>query len=77
MSVVYCHACDTQVDTDFNAEHFDVEDVEITVKKYPDMYELQIIQGDTINKKYMPTDEYDVGELITKFIGDIKYECEQ
>jgi hypothetical protein len=22
MSVVYCHGCDTHIDTDFNAEHF-------------------------------------------------------
>lgn len=25
MSVIYCHNCDTNVDTDFNAEHFDYE----------------------------------------------------
>ena len=23
MSVMYCHKCDTPIDTDFNAEHFD------------------------------------------------------
>jgi len=25
MSIVYCHKCDTYIDTDFNAEHFDEE----------------------------------------------------
>lgn len=25
MSIEYCHKCDTLIDTDFNAEHFDEE----------------------------------------------------
>lgn len=25
MSVIYCHDCDENIDTDFNAEHFDYE----------------------------------------------------
>jgi len=25
MSIEYCHKCDSQIDTDFDAEHFDAE----------------------------------------------------
>lgn len=76
MSIVYCHACDSHIDTDYNAEHFDVDDVEITIKKFPESYEVQIIQGDAINQKKIVNDEYDVGEVITNFVGNIKLDCE-
>lgn len=66
-----CEECDTTVDTDFNCEHFDRDEVEVSIEKVKDGYKVRIISGDCINRLHQVNDEYDVGELVTNFLGEI------
>lgn len=48
--------------------------IEITINEVEEGYRVQIIEGDVINRRHHVDDEYEVGELITEYLGESKHE---
>lgn len=51
MSVVYCHYCDKQIDTDFHAEHFD-DDLNCEIEKETKEQYLNSVREFEAEKEY-------------------------